>query len=116
VVGRSLGNLTVVLTTTGARTGRRRETAIWAYPDGEALVIVASNGGSRRLPAWCLNLRADPAAEVQVRGERRLVHAREASGAEYDRLWRMVNDAYPGYARYRVWAQRPIPLVVLEPA
>jgi deazaflavin-dependent oxidoreductase (nitroreductase family) len=115
LLGRSLGNMTVVLATTGARTGRRRETAIWAYPDGDALVLVASNGGSPRVPAWCLNLRAQPEAEVLVGGVRRRVRAREAAGPEYDRIWRMVNQAYPGYDRYRVWAGRHIPLVVLDP-
>jgi deazaflavin-dependent oxidoreductase (nitroreductase family) len=115
VVGRSFGNLTVVLATTGARTGRRRETAIWAYPDGESLVLIASNGGSHRLPGWCANLRARPDAEVLVGREWRPVRAREAAGAEHDRLWRMVNQAYPGYDRYLEWAGRPIPLVVLEP-
>jgi deazaflavin-dependent oxidoreductase (nitroreductase family) len=115
VVGRTFGNLTVVLVTTGARTGKHRETAIWAYPDGDALVLVASNGGSNRLPGWCANLRARPDAEVLVGRERRRVRAREATGDEYDRLWRMVNDAYPGYERYRAWAGRHIPLVVLEP-
>jgi deazaflavin-dependent oxidoreductase (nitroreductase family) len=114
LVGRTFGNLTVVLVTTGARTGKRRETAIWAYPDGDALVLVASNGGRRRPPGWCANLRAHPEAEVLVGRERHRVRAREADGAEYDRLWRMVNDAYPGYERYRAWAGRHIPLVVLE--
>lgn len=116
LLGRSLGNLTVVLATTGARTGQRRETAIWAYPDGDALVLVASNGGRHRLPGWCTNLRAHPEAEVVVRGQRRRVRAREASGTEYDRLWLMVSRAYPGYNRYVEWAQRHIPLVVLDPA
>jgi deazaflavin-dependent oxidoreductase (nitroreductase family) len=115
LVGRTFGNLTVVLVTTGARSGKRRETAIWAYPDGDALVLVASNGGSPRLPGWCANLRARPDAEVLVGRERRRVRAREAASAEYDRLWGMVNAAYPGYERYRAWAGRPIPLVVLEP-
>jgi deazaflavin-dependent oxidoreductase (nitroreductase family) len=115
VVGRSFGNRTVVLVTTGARSGKHRETAIWAYPDRDALVLVASNGGSGRLPGWCANLRARPDAEVLVGREQRQVRAREATGDEYDRLWRKVNDAYPGYERYRVWAGRHIPLVVLEP-
>jgi deazaflavin-dependent oxidoreductase (nitroreductase family) len=52
---------------------------------------------------------------VLVGRERRRVRAREVTGDEYDRLWRMVNDAYPGYERYRAWAGRHIPLVVLEP-
>jgi deazaflavin-dependent oxidoreductase (nitroreductase family) len=115
LLGRSLGNLTVLLTTRGRRSGKERTTAIWAYPDGDALVLVGSNGGSRRTPAWVVNLRARPEAEVQVRREVRSVRAREAAGEEYDRLWRMVVAAYPGYAAYLGWAQRVIPLVVLEP-
>jgi deazaflavin-dependent oxidoreductase (nitroreductase family) len=115
VAGHSLGHLTIVLVTTGARTGKRRQTALWAHPDGDALVLVASNGGNRRLPGWCLNLRAQPEAEILVRRTWHRVRAREAAGAERDRLWRMVNATYPGYERYLAWAGRPIPLVVLDP-
>lgn len=116
LLGRSLGNLTVLLTTTGRQSGKPRTTAIWAYPDGDALVLVASYGGSRRTPAWVLNLRARAVALVQMRRELRSVRAREADGEEYDRLWRMVVAAYPGYEVYLAWAHRIIPLVVLEPA
>jgi deazaflavin-dependent oxidoreductase (nitroreductase family) len=115
VLGRSLGNLTVVLATTGAQTGRRRETAIWAYRDGDRLVVIGSNGGSNRLPGWVANLRAYPDAEVLVGRHRQLVRAHEATGSEYERLWRLANAAYAGYDRYQVWARRPIPVVVLEP-
>jgi deazaflavin-dependent oxidoreductase (nitroreductase family) len=115
-LGRSLGNLTALLTTTGRRSGERRTIAIWAYPDGDALVLVGSSGGSRRTPAWVLNLRAQPNATVQVGRDVRQVRAREAAGDEYDRLWTMVVAAYPGYQAYLAWAQRVIPLVVLERA
>ena len=116
-LGRSLGILTVVLVTAGARTGRRRETAMWAHPDGADLVLVASNGGRGRIPGWCWNLRAGPEAEVLVHREWRAVRAREAVAAEYDRLWALVTAAYPGYLDYQVrWGERRIPLVVLVPA
>lgn len=115
LLGRSLGNLTVLLTTTGRRSGKPRTTAIWAYPDGEALVLVASYGGNGRTPAWAFNLRARPEALVQVRREVRMVRAREAAGEEYERLWRMVVAAYAGYAAYLDWVGHPMPLVVLEP-
>jgi deazaflavin-dependent oxidoreductase (nitroreductase family) len=114
LLGRSLGNLTVLLTTTGRSSGEQRATAIWAYPDGDALVLVGSYAGSRKTPAWVLNLRAKPNATVQVRREVRKVRAREATGEEYERLWRMVVAAYPGYQAYVAWAHRLIPLVVLE--
>ncbi len=114
-LGRSLGNLTVVLTTIGRRSGRPRTTALWAFPDGAALVVVGSYGGARRAPAWVHNLRARPEATVQVGRSVRRMAAREASGEEYERLWRMVTHAYPGYQAYLAWAHRTIPLVVLEP-
>ena len=113
-VGHPLGRLAIVLTTTGARSGRRREVPVWAYPDGEALVLVATNGGRRPLPGWCYNLRAHPVAEVLVGREQRPVRAREATGAEYDRLWVLVTAAYPGYVLYRERVRRPVPLVVLD--
>jgi deazaflavin-dependent oxidoreductase (nitroreductase family) len=115
ILGVSLGNLTVVLATTGAQTGRRRETAIWAYRDGNRLVVIGSNGGSHRLPGWVANLRAHPEAQVLVGRHWQLMRAREAEGAEYDRLWALARASYPGYDRYRVWADRAIPVVVLEP-
>lgn len=114
LLGRSLGNLTVVITTTGRHTGRPRTTAVWAYPDGAALVLVGSYGGSRRTPGWVLNLRARAEATVQVYREVRSVRAREAADDEYERLWRMVTAAYPGYEAYRDWAHRVIPIVILE--
>jgi deazaflavin-dependent oxidoreductase (nitroreductase family) len=115
-IGRSLGLPVVLLTTTGRQSGRQRTTAIWAYPDGDALVVVGTNGGRRSTPAWVFNLRARPEATVQVRRERRRLRGREAVGDEYERLWKMVVAAYPGYAAYRDWLDRPIPLVVLERA
>ncbi len=116
LLGRSLGNLTILLTTVGRRSGRARTTALWAYPDADSLVVVGSNGGSHHVPAWVLNLRAQPLAEATVGRERRAVRAHEAQGEEYQRLWQLVNAAYPGYEAYREWAHRTIPLVVLERA
>ena len=114
LLGRSLGNLTILLTTTGRRSSRPRTTALWAYPDGDALVVVGSNGGSHHTPGWVFNLRAQPLAEVVVGRERRAVRAHEAEGEQYRRIWQLVSAAYPGYEAYREWADRTIPLVVLE--
>lgn len=116
LLGRSLGNLTVLLTTTGRRSGERRTTAIWAYPDGDALVLVGTHGGRRKTPGWVYNLRAEPEATVRVGREVRRVRGREAAADEYERQWQMVTAAYPGYEAYEQWAHRAIPLVVLEPA
>jgi deazaflavin-dependent oxidoreductase (nitroreductase family) len=114
-VGRQLGNRAVTLTTTGASSGRERTVPLWAFPDGDAWVVVASRGGHPQPPAWYRNLVANPAARLGVGRATFPVTAREADGAEYERLWAMVNAAYPGYAFYRERAGRHIPLMILEP-
>lgn len=82
---------------------------------GEQLVVIGSNAGNERAPAWALNLRANPDAAVQVRGTRRKVRARFAEGDERDRLWQQMNDQYAGFDDYRARTGRQIDLVVLEP-
>ena len=105
----------VRLTTTGRRTGEARTVILYAFetPDG-ALVITASLGGSARNPAWVHNLRAEPRATIKVGGEERSVVAREAAGAERDRLWSLVTENFPLYATYQRRTKRLIPLFVLE--
>ena len=100
----------------GARSGRRRTTALAYVADGRDLVLVASKGGHPRHPAWYHNLRAHPDTTVQVGGEVRRVHARVATPAERERLWPLAVAAYGGYAGYQERTNREIPLVVLEPA
>jgi deazaflavin-dependent oxidoreductase (nitroreductase family) len=110
------GGVEVVrLTTTGARSGLARTVPLLALPDGDALVVVASNWGSARPPAWSANLAATPGAAVERRGVSRDVIARTASLAERDRLWPLLDAMYPGYRAYRLRAGREIPLLVLEP-
>jgi deazaflavin-dependent oxidoreductase (nitroreductase family) len=99
----------------GAKSGTRRTTPLLYVEDGADLVMVASKGGFPKHPAWFHNLRANPATTVQVGSERRPVQARVAAPEERDRLWALVDAAYPGYEDYRARANREIPLVVLEP-
>ena len=113
-MGSGLGTLTVLLTTTGRHSGKARTIAIWAYPDDDALILVGSSGGRTRTPAWVYNLRAQPEATVHVHREVHAVWARDTTGEEYERLWRMVVAAYPGFETYRQWAHRAVPLFVLE--
>lgn len=113
-MGSGLGTLTVLLTTTGRHSGKARTIAIWAYPDDDALILIGSSGGRSRTPAWVYNLRAQPEATVQVHREVHAVWARDTTGEEYERLWRMVVAAYPGFETYRQWAHRAVPLFVLE--
>lgn len=115
IVGRYLGVLNVIVITTGARTGRRREVPLFAFEDGPNLVIIGSNAGSDREPAWVGNLRATPDARVLVGREERPVRARETQGAERARLWSLAATGYPGYESYARWAHRQIPVIALEP-
>ena len=105
------------LTTTGRRTGEARTVTLYAFDAGDgALVIVGSQGGAARHPAWVHNLRAEPKATVKLGREERDVVAREVDGAERDRLWAIVTDAFPLYATYQRRTKRLIPLIVLVPA
>ena len=106
----------VTLTTTGRRTGQPRAVPLYAFPDGDRLVIVGSRGGAARHPAWVANLRAQPRAGVRVGRDDRHVVAREVDGAERERLWRLVCDAFPLYATYQRRTTRTIPVFVLEAA
>jgi F420H(2)-dependent quinone reductase len=105
----------LLLTTTGRRSGKERTAPVLYLADGERLVVIGSNAGNERAPAWVFNLRANPLAEVQVRGKRQKVQARFAEGGERDELWRRMNDQYAGFEDYRARTDRHIELVVLEP-
>ncbi len=115
-VGRNFGVLNVIVTMTGRRTGRVREVPLFAFEDGARLVVIGSNAGDDREPAWVGNLRANPTATVRVGREVRRMRAREAEGEERDRLWALAADGYPGYELYRQMTQRRIAVVVLESA
>jgi len=116
-VGHSAGAIkNLLLTTRGRRSGAARTVPLAYLPDGDRYVIVASNGGADRHPAWWLNLRADPHAAVQVGRTTVPVVARRAEGAEWERLWPLLKANNPFYARYELITARKIPVVVLEPA
>jgi deazaflavin-dependent oxidoreductase (nitroreductase family) len=99
----------------GAKSGKRRTSALGYLADGDDLVVIASKGGSRRNPSWYHNLRAHPDTTLQVGSERRPVHARVASPEERARLWPKVVELYGGYRHYQENCEREIPLVILEP-
>jgi len=105
----------LLLTTTGRKSGRRRTTPLVYLPDGDNMVIIASNGGAPQHPEWWLNLRAEPKAEVQVGRDVKAVVAEKADREERDRLWREVVEMYRGYDEYQRSTKREIPVVVLRP-
>jgi deazaflavin-dependent oxidoreductase (nitroreductase family) len=102
------------MTTTGRRSGEARTTAMGYLCDGDNVVVVASNSGLDRPPAWWLNLQAKPEAEIDFAGERRAVRARVASPEEHERMWPRFVEQFPGFEGYRSYTTREIPLVVLE--
>lgn len=107
----------IELTTTGARTGEGRRIILYAWEDGDRLVVVGSSGGSARHPAWVHNLRAHPRAEVTRGRETVEVPVREVTEEpERSRLWDLVVDAFPLYGKYQRGTKRLIPLFVLEMA
>lgn len=110
---KGLGSL--LLTSTGHKSGQPRSTPLFYLADGDRRVVVASNLGSGLDPARWRNLRASPEAEVRIGPRRRRVRAREATVEERATLWPRFVAAYPNYARYEQRTSRPIPVVVLEP-
>ena len=105
----------LLLTTVGRRSGQRRTNPLLYVEDGGCFVVVASNAGDDRHPAWLLNLRKNPAAEIQVGTRQIRVQSREATDAECERLWPKLQSSYSHFRDYRTHTQRHIPVVVLEP-
>lgn len=105
----------LLLTTIGRRSGEPRTAPLVYLEDGERLVIIGSNAGNEKTPAWALNLRANPDAEVEIRGERQAVRARVAEGEEREDLWRRSNVQYAGFDDYAQRTDRTIAVFVLEP-
>jgi F420H(2)-dependent quinone reductase len=113
--GKMLGVPLLLLTTTGRRSGRPWTVPLMYQTDGDGWVLVASNGGSDRHPSWWLNLRATPDASIQIGRAVHRVSAAEATGAERERLFRLMAGVYSGYERYTKKTDRTIPVVRLHP-
>jgi deazaflavin-dependent oxidoreductase (nitroreductase family) len=108
------GVRTLVLTTTGRRSGDKRRNALIYGTDGDDYLVVASKGGHKNHPLWYLNLVADPDVQVQVLGERFKARARVASPEEKKRLWPKMAKIWPEYDKYQARTERDIPVIVLE--
>ena len=106
---------TLLLTTTGRKSGRKLELPLIYGKTAKGYVIVASKGGAPAHPAWYVNLRAQPEVEVQVAADRFEARARTASSSERAALWKQMAELYPPYNEYQARTKREIPVVVLEP-
>ena len=105
---------TLLLTTTGRRTGRSLMLPLIYGAHGDHYVVVASKGGHPQHPGWYVNLVAEPTVQVQVGAERFTARARTASGDERAALWDQMADIWPPYNEYQTKTEREIPVVVLE--
>jgi deazaflavin-dependent oxidoreductase (nitroreductase family) len=107
----------VMLTTTGAKSGRQSTLPLVALPEDDRLIVIASNYGQERNPAWYHNLRANPRATICFEGITREVVARELDGEERERHYARGIEIYPGWTQYRKRAShRRIPVMELTPA
>jgi deazaflavin-dependent oxidoreductase (nitroreductase family) len=115
-IGGKVGKAPILLlTTTGRKSGQQRTSPVVYLAHGPAVVLIDTNAGNERLPAWSLNLGAEPEAEVEVGRERRRVRARRAAGEERAELWRAHNVQYAGFDDYDTKLKREPSVWVLEP-
>lgn len=106
---------TCLLTTTGRKTGEARTKPLLYMRDGERVVLVASQGGLPKHPAWYHNIRENPDVTVQIGGEVRAMRAHTADEAERDELWPRLLEVYSDFDSYQSWTERTIPIVVCRP-
>lgn len=106
---------TLILHNTGARSGKVRETPLAYLPDGERYIVVGSNYGREKHPAWTANLLANPEAIVERRGRKVPVRARLVEGEEREELWPRLTAMWPVYDRYVEVSGRELRIFSLEP-
>ncbi|HEY6420652.1 MAG TPA: nitroreductase family deazaflavin-dependent oxidoreductase [Candidatus Binataceae bacterium] len=104
----------LLLTTTGAKSGRPFTTPLVYTKDGNRIVIIASKGGAPKHPAWFHNLKAHPTPTIELGTERFQAKAVITSGSERERLFNAQATAMPAFAGYQKNTTRQIPVVVLE--
>lgn len=116
---RMIGVPTLLLRTTGRRSGTTRTNALVYARDGADYLVVASNGGADRDPAWLHNLRAKPEVEIQIGRERRKATSGVIgpSDPDYQRLWKIVNENNRDrYSAYQKQTSRSIPVIAITPS
>lgn len=111
-----IGADTVILTTRGRVTGRPRSTPLYYVEEQGRRYVAASFAGSATPPHWYLNLLADPAVDVAVRGSRAAHVARVMPVDEARPIWRKLVAIYPPFASYQERTERQIPVIELTPS
>jgi deazaflavin-dependent oxidoreductase (nitroreductase family) len=106
---------TLLLTTTGRKSGEPRALPLIYGTTGESHIVIASKGGMPTHPLWYRNLEANPECKLQVGAKQISARARFATGEERERLWKQMAEIYPPYLDYQKATDRTIPVVVLDP-
>jgi deazaflavin-dependent oxidoreductase (nitroreductase family) len=113
--GIAAGLPTVILTTTGAKSGKPCTVALLGIPHPDGVAVVAANYGDAKHPGWYHNLKANPAATVTIEGDTWDATARLATSVEREEIWAKGVELYPGLTKERVWAgNRQIEAFVLK--
>ena len=105
-----------LLTTVGRKSGQERTVPLLFLRDGDAVVVVASQGGLPTNPSWFYNVCSEPAVRIQIGGDDRGYRARIADDAERARLWPQLVELYADFDTYAAWTDREIPVVICAPA
>lgn len=108
------GNPVMLLTATGAKSGKRRTLPLVYTKDGDRIVIIASKGGGPTNPDWYHNLIANPTATVEIGDDKWEARVEEVHGEERDRLYKAQAELMPGFAEYELKTMRKIPVLTLE--
>jgi deazaflavin-dependent oxidoreductase (nitroreductase family) len=109
------GVFTLLLTTTGRRSGQPFTTPLIYREDDGDYIVVASKAGAPPHPDWYRNLEANPAAEIQVGADVMAVDAETVTGEDRSRLWAKMTEVWPQYDEYATKTDREIPVVALRP-
>jgi deazaflavin-dependent oxidoreductase (nitroreductase family) len=112
--GPMAGRAVLLLTTTGARSGQPRTAPMMYVPDGDRLLVIASNLGAQQHPGWYHNLVAHPNVTVEVGAETFDATAVVTKGDERQQLWARILESYPFFAEHQAKTERQIPVVALE--
>jgi deazaflavin-dependent oxidoreductase (nitroreductase family) len=116
VLSRMRGKPTLLLTTTGRRTGRLHTVPLPYFADGDTMIVVGSASGAERHPAWVLNLIANPRVTVQYLADSGPAQAEILAGGERTAMWERINAEAPWYAGYQQRTSREVPLIRLTRA
>lgn len=107
----------ILVTTTGAKSGQPRTIPLLGIPDGENIILIASNWGGKKHPAWYYNLKANPVVQVTGGGQDGTYTAEEVGVGGRERCWQRALAYYPGYNAYERRANgRIIPIIWLTPS